>query len=257
MSTKAQREGGEKGRKKGFANEAKFANLLCGIKPEKNRVDSVIKDAKYAINKVDLIIDGEKCSLKTSGNSTQIQVCELTKFVEKFRCSQDIINKMYKFFGADFKKKKKVDQSGEFTAKCDEWGIDVSKLNSELEVRRLRLLANNIDGFDDVIKWLKSEIREVVRFILSTGFCKNEDNHAKYLLWSIEEADNDNCDADIFVISEILNKCNEWDVSVRKSQSVIEIGPFTLQMKGSGSGSGYHCMQFNTSLKDLNSYMDK
>lgn len=256
MKTKAQIDGGKEGREKGLRNEDRFIKLLDGVKPKPGPVESVIPWARHAVNKVDFILSKENCSLKTSGRSTQIQVCELSKFVQKFKCPQDITDKLYKFFGADFKKKKGVDQSDEFINKCtNDWGIDAKKLCPKDEIRRNRLLANNIEGFDDVIQWFKDNVKSVMEFILSTGFCKNEENHAQYLLWSLEEADDEKCDADIFLIKDIVNKSMEWDVSVRSSQSVIEIGAFTLQMKGSGESSAYHSMQFNTSLKDLSKYM--
>lgn len=258
MITKAQIDGGEAGRAKGLRNEGRFVSLLNGVKPKANHVPSIIPNAKYAVNKVDLILGEDRCSLKTSNKSIQIQVCELSKFVQKFECPQDITDKLYKFFGADFKKIKGVDQSSEFIDKCiDDWDIDVSKLCPNSEIRRNRLLASSIEGFDDAVQWFKDNIQGVMEFILSTGFCKNEDNHAQYLLWSLEEADDTDCDAEVYLIKDIIDKSVEWDVSVRSSQSVIEIGAFTLQMKGSGQSGAYHTMQFNTSLKDLNKYMNK
>jgi hypothetical protein len=54
----------------------------------------------------------------------------------------------------------------------------------------------------------------------------------------------------------IKNISLEATVEVKDSQSVIKIGPFTLQMKGSGkTGSAYHGMQFNASYKDLKEYI--
>jgi hypothetical protein len=60
---------------------------------------------------------------------------------------------------------------------------------------------------------------------------------------------------EIDIDSLINNIVDKASVKIRPSQSVIEIGPVTLQMKGSGKNSDYHNMQFNASLNDLNKYI--
>ena len=42
----------------------------------------------------------------------------------------------------------------------------------------------------------------------------------------------------------------------KHSQTVLKLGPITLQMKGSGDkkGTSYHSMQFNASLSDILKY---
>lgn len=253
MATKAQIDGGKKGRQEGEDFENTVAIKLGGTKP-KDKKD--IWDEITTTAKTDVRASRKNYSIKNSTGSTQIQICSVNRFCRLFNPPEHIKLKMDMFFGNHHLHK--ADPA--FKTLCEKvWKLDVTKLNKDSELRRCRVLANNIQGFNEVVKWIEKNKRKILKFILKTSFNKTSDRivNANHMIWVTEK---NNFDTSVYMNINTLIKhvCkNKNIVKVRPSQSVIEIGPFTLQMKGSGDNSKYHCMQFNASLKDVRKYIDQ
>lgn len=251
MATDAQKKAGEKARQEGEDFENIVATKLGGTKP-KDKKD--IWGEKPTKAKTDIRASRKNYSIKNSTGSTQIQICGVDRFCRLFDVPEHINQKMNMFFGNHGFYK----DTSTFTRLCKKvWKLDVTKLDQDSELRRCRVLANNIQGFDEVVKWIEKNKRKILKFILKTSFNKTSDRivNANHMIW-VTEKNNFDTSAYMNINTLIKHVCkNKNIVKVRPTQSVIEIGPFTLQMKGSGGKSGYHYMQFNASLKDVRKYI--
>jgi len=255
MRTQAQIQGGKVGQA-----SIKFENVVLakkhGIKP----VDQ--KDLwgdKTTKSKTDIIAD-YNYSVKnpeSSSTSTQIQVCSVDRFCKLFSVTGELKTKFDQFFGngPNFFKGPKYKQL--FENHCrDVWSIDPSCLDSYNEVRRNRLLFSSIQNNKEILDWFQNNMQNVLEFVFKTSFNdpKNVDLIADRILW-VKEKNNYNSRVEMDIDSLIKNIVSKSNVIIRDhkkyGQSVIEIGPVTLQMKGSGSGAAYHDMQFNASLNDI------
>ena len=250
--TTAQKKGGAQGRATGLNFEKVFMNKYGGKEPQKC-MD--IWGERKTVSKTDVLAKGYRYSIKnpkSKSTSTQIQVCSVDRFCRLFNIDGDLKVSFDQFFGNHgFFKDKAL-----FKEHCENvWNIDTKGLCSDSEIRRNRLLFNNVDNNYKIVEWFENNIREVLEFVFKNSFNdpSNEDVIANRICWTEKQ----NCmstrqeyDIDL-LINDIIPQIS---VNVRESQSVIEMGPLTLQMKGSGKGSSYHNMQFNASLNDIARY---
>ena len=213
-------------------------------------------------SKTDLIVGSKNYSIKNPklpSTSTQVQVCSADRFHRLFGPPIGVQEGINKFVGNHPKLLTKEGYKGNtqvMTEVCQDWGVDTATLNSNSEFRRSRLLTNNIDNMEDVTTWFFENRVSIFKFALSTSFNspKNKDTIADTIWWASKK--NDVNSIREFDITEILKKVEkDANVSISSNKSVIKIGPMTLQMKGSGTGSAYHNMQFNMSLNDLERFM--
>lgn len=250
--TTAQKKGGAHGRIAGLSFEKLFIKTYSGKEPEKC-MD--VWGEKKTMPKTDAIVGGYNYSIKNpkaKSTSTQVQVCSVDRFCRLFNISGELKTAFDQFFGNHGYFKDKV----LFKEHCKNvWNIDVNKLDSNLEIRRNRLLFNNVTNNQKIVEWFKNNTRDVLEFVFKSSFNdpSNADVIANRICWT-EKQDciltRQEYDIDL-LIKDIMSQAT---IFVRESQSVIEIGPVTLQMKGSGKGRAYHNMQFNASLNSLCQY---
>ena len=144
-----------------------------------------------------------------------------------------------------------------FKAHCSKvWGVDPKLLNEKTEISRGRLLASSIKNSKQLVNWLEANKRKILEFVFKTGF-NNPNNAAtiaSHIIWSKQK---NSPEFEVIAIDPLIDSIvANSTVKVRSSQSVFEIGPVTLQMKGSGhSAAAYHNMQFNASLNALKKYV--
>lgn len=247
------------GRQTGLDFEEALEQKFSGRTPEDKK--DIWGESKTR-SKTDLIVGSKNYSIKNPklpSTSTQVQVCSADRFHRLFNPPMAIQQGINKFVGNHPKLLTTSGYKGNsevMTEVCLAWGIDPKTLNSNSEFRRSRLLANNIDNMEDVTTWFSENIVSIFNFALATSFNdpKNTDTIADTIWWSSKK--NSTEDIREFKISDILRKVEKnAEVSISKNKSVIKMGPMTLQMKGSGTGSAYHNMQFNMSLNDLEKFM--
>tara|TARA_Y100000296_G_scaffold86644_1_gene127139 strand:+ start:2590 stop:3438 length:849 start_codon:yes stop_codon:yes gene_type:complete len=204
------------------------------------------------------IVTGNGYSIKnpkTSSGSIQMFICSKEKMIRKLDQIEPIpaLARMYCDLFLGFKSKQEMRQA------CLSVGINYEKLNFNEEKRRIRCRHDSIpleyqNSFRQYInnKKIRSAICDMV---FSKGFCLNKENHADYMIWSDSSIAGKNSIENMTACSieklkdNIIN--NEW--RIRESNTVWEMGPLTLQMKGSGAknSQSYHSPQFNASLNDL------
>lgn len=244
MATKNQIKAGNKGRQEGFDYEnyiIKEANLL-GY--EASPVDQKIgkKTAKG-----DLELNGEKCSVKNTkafNTSTQIQIITQSSFSELHDVEPEVEEYIRLFCGHE-----------DILSTSSEMGI---QLDSE-ESRRKRMNCSTIPPELSVkfLEFLRDNKKRILRGVFSEGTLPdNPETHASKIIWCDPTRYGKGNTEDIFVadIEKVVDYIVEnFDWKIRKSDTVLELGPVTLQMKGSGKkgSSSYHSLQFNASLKDL------
>ena len=253
MTTEAQIEGGRRGRNSGYAFEPIVMSKKNGWEPT-NMLD--IWGERITTSKTDVITENYNYSIKNterSSTSTQIQVCSVNRFCRLFGITGTLKTQFDQFFGNHgFFKDQDL-----FKEHCQNvWRIDTDTLNFKDEIRRNRLLFNNVPNNQDITTWFQNNLKSVMEFVFKNSFNNpdNIDTIANRVLWTNKKDDyNTRAEFDIDpLINSIVNKAI---VKVRSSQSVIEIGPVTLQMKGSGrSASAYHNMQFNASLNAIKNF---
>jgi hypothetical protein len=259
MATRKQKTAGRVGRKSGFDFEEVIRKKYNGTNPTK-ALDCF--GERLTIPKTDIIIQNQNWSIKnpkSTGTSTQIQVCSVERFCKKLKPPKDVKLALEMFAGGNellmtketFKRNVKY-----FKSFCiNEWKIDPSKLSTKNELSRSRLLYKNIPNNSIMLKWLQDNIVEITRFVFATSFNQAPQTIAKMLGWSTIKNDiNSIRTFDIEAIIAKVAKDNPTCI-VRESQSVIKLGFFTLQMKGSGEDAAYHSLQFNCSYKDLSKFM--
>jgi hypothetical protein len=185
--------------------------------------------------------------------STQIQVSSVDRFCRLLQPAGIIKTKIDQFCGNHgiFKNEHL------FAHHCrNVWNINPYKLDPEKELRRCRLLIPSIPESDWMVNWFQSNRRKILEFVFATGFnsTTNQATVASHILWSKKKNSKD---FEIIEINSLIDSIVEKAVAkVRPSGSVIELGPITIQMKGSGkSSSAYHCIQFNTSLNDIRKWI--
>jgi hypothetical protein len=253
---------GRKARQAGLAFEEIVRSKRNGYKPT-NKQD--VFGERITTCKTDVKVGVDNFSIKNPekpGSSLQIQTCSADRFYRLLKVPKKVKLALDQFLGNHqglFKGKK---FKNIFESVCkEEWQKDLKTLCPDKEIRRNRLLFQNIDNGPLLLDWLEKNIKEIAVFIFKTSF--NDPNYkdsiANKLLWAQKKGDYDSL-VEINIDDMIKNISLEATVEVKDSkkhgQSVIKIGPFTLQMKGSGkTGSAYHGMQFNASYKDLKEYI--
>lgn len=253
--------GGSKGRSSGYDFEDLFIKKHGGTKPKKG-LD--IWGKRKTETKTDVYSLGKRFSIKNpklTSTSVQIQVCSVNRFCKKFNITGDLRVAMDMFFGSDeelLNKETYKNNPSFFSQICEnKWEIDPSQLCEEKELRRSRILYNNIPENKNLFcRWLTDNMESVLKFILKESFNdpQNKNCIADTMAWATIKNDTELVRA--YDIDQIISASIEsGKVSVRDSQSVIQIGPFTLQMKGSGKGAAYHNMQFNCSYNDLKNFL--
>jgi hypothetical protein len=252
-SKERKRAAGKLAREEGHNYEDRFIFTYGGIKPE-GKVASI--HGKKTTPKVDVILDFEKFSLKNSTGSTQIQICSFENFNTLFNVPGDVEIGLRKFLGAfkELYSKTNYKNNPEFFEEFCRERFSTGGLCPKDELRRSRLKTDNIKEIDKVIEWIDENKQEIIKFIFSTGFASEEKYHSNKLVYVRVK----NCldQIDIIDISKIIEKSADWPISIANKKTVIKIGPITLQMKGSGTGSAYHSLQFNAKRTDLLKYLD-
>ena len=247
----------------GYVGQAsiKFEDVVAKNKNGKKPKDQKdIWGERKTKSKTDVLNSEYNYSVKnpeSSSQSTQIQVCTVERFCKLFNVTGELKVKFDQFFGnnPEFFKGPKYKQL--FENHCrNVWNIDPSTLDPQKEVRRNRLLFSSIQNNKELLDWFQNNIQSVLKFVFKTSFNdpKNTDLIANRILW-VKEKNNYGSRVEIDIDPLIKNIVSKSGVSIRDhkkhGQSVIEIGPVTLQMKGSGTGKAYHHMQFNASLNDI------
>ena len=267
MSTDARQTGGERGRKEGFLFEQRLRESISGKEVAWgidifNERKTTPKTDLISVRKVNQRNVTENISLKNPKNermSVQLQIGSVNRFNKLFEISQQIMDVMNPFFGNDplLSTKEGYKNNLQFKNLCSKWGVEYNNLNVKDEVRRCRVSGSNIPQFKDFLIWIDRNKRQISEFVLSTGFnnpTKHPETIADTIMFAAKK--NDLNSIEKFAISDVVNKiAANAEVKLRKSGTVIEIGPITLQMKGSGKGASYHYMQFNMSLVDLRKFM--
>ena len=251
MATQAQINGGLRGLNTGHSFEAKVRSKKNGWFPT-TMLD--IWGERKTRCKTDVVTKYHNYSIKNSQTSTQIQVCSVDRFSRLFNIDSHLKPQFDQFFGNHgYFKDQKL-----FREHCEKiWGIDTKNLSEENEIRRNRVLGSNLTNSQSMVDWFQENIRPVLEFLFKTSFNNpvNTETIANRVLWTKEkDCYESRCEFDIDpLIDKIAEKAI---VKIRPNGSVIEIGPVTLQMKGSGkSASAYHNMQFNASLKDIEKWI--
>lgn len=185
--------------------------------------------------------------------STQIQVASVNRFCRLLQPAGCIKTKIDQFCGNHgiYKNQELFEQH------CKNvWSINPYKLDSEKELRRGRLLIPSIPNSNWMVNWFQSNRRKILEFVFATGFnnTANQATIASHILWSKKKNSKD---FEVIEISGLIDSIVDKAVAkVRPSGSVIELGPITIQMKGSGkSASAYHNIQFNASLNDIRKWI--
>ena len=262
-ATAKQVAAGKKGRLSGLKFEEDIAIAYGGRILSNDRVKSIHN--KKTNRKTDIVAGKQRFSTKNPGNistSIQIQACPLTTFSKRFSIKegsplydvfQQFLGAAPEFFHKDtFKNNPKF--FGDFAN--DRWGINPMLLDENSELRRSRILFNNLTDGDILIRFFEENKRGIADMCFRSGMIhpSEEKSMATHVLWASKKDDVNSIE--IIDIQNIIDSCDSWVVSVQPSQSVIKIGPITFQMKGSGSSS-YHNMQFNASLRHILSYTKK
>ena len=247
---------GEKSRAEGHDYEDVVADNFnqCGLLSRviSNEKVSGILDSKTTAKSDVNIRERLGLSVKNpqkSSSSIQMMIMPQRSMIKFLNPTDEVTKYVKLFFGGKH-----------FEQVCNDVGVHYNSLDFDQEARRSRCLHTSIPGniqgaFLEYMN--RDNIKKlIVTTVLKKGFCSEETHWADKMLWSdsSEEGGKSNtkhvylCD-----IEELIeNICeNEW--IIRDSNSVWELGPLTLQMKGSGKkrGSSYHSLQFNMSLNDL------
>ncbi len=260
-ATQAQIDGGKAGRQ-----SIEFENVVAENKNGVLMGDALdIWGQRKTKPKTDVLTENHNYSVKNpdkASTSTQIQVCSVDRFCRLFGINGSLKIQFNQFFGNHGFFKNTGKDKGKFQQHCiNQWNIDPSKLDPKNEIRRCRLLLSSVPEGDKLLNWFQDNMESVLTFVFKTSFNNpaNIDAIADTILW-VEEKDNYSSKVEINIDTLIRSIVSTATVKIRDhkrfGQSVIEIGPVTLQMKGSGhTASAYHSMQFNASLNDIKKYV--
>jgi len=253
---------GEKGRAEGL----KFEDLVEQYYGFISTVD--LKEKIYGIHgkkttsKTDKIISGDRRvsikNPKAKGTSIQIQVNPFSSFVCKF---SDIPAWFELFFGCS--------ENEKFIKMCQLHGIDYGSLSLEEKRRnRLDIFSIGLEKENELVDWFYTNRVAVAKMAFQEGFHLDSEilRKPEEIIWASKK--NDLQSIKQIMIKDLLsvfNKITKNEICFRKkngkgakthSGTVLQIGPLTLQMKGSGEGEAYHSMQFNASLTDIENYFN-
>lgn len=249
---------GEKGRAEGYDYEdliVERANQLYENSAVKTGDEHYPRTfgSKGTKSKADFKFHEKTISLKNPGkNSASIQV---------FITTQNVVTEAFNLEGSDIEIAIKLffgtPDKEEFERLLVECEIEKEDLDWKNEFRRQRLLFSSLpkQSQSALTSFFEDNKRYLVECALQKGWAKNPKAHAGFMLWS-ESSVSDKSSLDnmcLFDMEDVINKICEYDWVVRPRQSVLALGPLTLQMKGSGNKKSwsYHNLQFNASLSDL------
>ena len=258
---------GDKSRKDGMKYEDTVCDALNSILSESGNTFDGVDDKKKCLDifggktttKADLF-DSNGCGIsvknpKASSTSIQMFIASKDKLVKALDMvspmPQEAVEYLNLFLGETSKES--------HAQLCESKGISYSSLDDDQEKRRMRCFHSSIprniqEEFERYMNQdaVKSRLFDLV---FSQGFCNQKENHASTMLWcdsSVEGKGSLNHMV-LFDIDKVKQKTVANKFVVRSSNTVWELGPITLQMKGSGAktSSGYHSPQFNASLNDI------
>jgi hypothetical protein len=137
-------------------------------------------------------------------------------------------------------------------------GIAKWKLDYDTELRRFRCLWSSIPhqhraSLLDFFGSYKVK-KALLEIVLKQGMASAGPMHeAGWMLWSDGPGKSDLNSVSAYTTDALIEAAASEEWEIRPSNSVLQLGPLTLQMKGSGNkkGSSYHSLQFNASLSDI------
>ena len=204
-------------------------------------------------SKGDIAINNHNISVKNPGKSSssiQMFVTSQDNILKGCNCGDPVVEEAIRmFFG--------VPDEKEFYRLLAHHSILTNTLSQEDELRRHRLKFPNLPQShqDALLSFLNNNKRVLVEYTLRKGFSSESHTYANYMLWSDSSVAgksslNHMC---LFHMNDVINEACKHNWKVRPSGTVFELGPLTLQMKGSGGieNPDYHRFQFNASLNDL------
>lgn len=273
MISQKKRLSGEEGRSSGLEYETSLVKKFGGKTFSSKKVKSICRE--LTTRKADIEINNTIISVKNpklSSTSTQVQVCPYSTFKCYFPDIPSNVEYSLRSFIGDFADNHKGKENKDhFFMLCEIVGIEdpQNTLSSE-ELRRVRLDSFSLgkDNCDAVVEWLYENREGIYRFIFQDGVMDPSLERPTKLWWSHKK--NDLTNISKFDMSDILQRARNMDKSevrfrdeggkgkskkAKNAGTVIQVGAITIQMKGSGSGSAYHNLQFNCSLNDLNNFM--
>lgn len=246
------KKSGEMGRCEGYRYEKELAAALNRLFPDiaREAEQSVLSrfDGYKTTSKADIVINEEPCSIKNPGRSSssiQIMVTSAENFFLSLGTNAETMNSFRLFFGL---------HEG-FPDLLRENKIENHRLSYDSELRRQRLKFSSLPSGaqKSLLSFLNKNKRDIVEVVFRQGWAKESKHHASKMIWCDSSAAGKSSvdNLCLFDMGEVIEKICQHTWQVRKSETVIELGPLTLQMKGSGKGRAYHYPQFNTSLNDL------
>jgi hypothetical protein len=255
---------GRKGRNEGYQfedavisliNESQSLPTAAGV----GRVEDI--NNSTTVSKPDIhLLDGDRhigISVKNPKKYTasiQMMIVGLGRFCAAMKYRGIIVPPMARtclslFVGDGYK---------DFESNLKRAGIAKWKLDYDTEVRRFRCLWSSIpekyraallDFFGS--REVKVALLDIV---LKQGMASADPMHeAGWMLWSNGSEKSDLNRVAAYVTDALVEVAASKEWEVRPSNSVLQLGPLTLQMKGSGSkmSTSYHSLQFNASLSDI------
>ena len=245
---------GEKGRVEGYGYEKIIeanANSYSknSSRPSKQGVESILGGT--TTSKSDTSINSHNISIKNpgrSGASIQMFVTSQKNIFKGCACDNPDIGIASKlFFGTP--------DEEEFENLLVQYEIKKEELSYNEETRRRRLKFFSLPQKHQsvLLEFLNTNKRHLVECALRKGWAKDPQSYADFMLWSDSSVGGKSslehmC---LFDIEDVIDKVCEHDWAIRPSETVFELGPLTLQMKGSGKGMSKHNFQFKASLDGL------
>lgn len=264
MATERQILAGKKGRTDGFEYESLLVETIerdfgYSAKEFPQYHDAKVGNKKSR-SKTDIVVATENSSEnlsvknpKTYSTSIQMQIVSrgiLNDILKQdVGVTQDWLEFCDLFFGGK-----------DVAEHADAAGIDFASLDYESEQRRKRLKCSSIPDsvVNGALSFLnRSDVKDaILSTVLSEGNVLDTQAHAMKMLWcdSRTHGKGNSREAILVDIARLISSVSsKYEWKIKPSQTVLALGPLTLQMKGSGKkgGTSYHSMQFNASIKDI------
>lgn len=268
-ATQAQIDGGKEGRETGLEYEGDFATKINGKTFEERYGSKKIPDTLGTKTKAKTDVfgpNGVKYSVKNpkhTSQGTQIAYHPTAKYQKFHSVPSDVSDAMNFWCGAtpellEELKEKKVRRCPEAWAnEVSRRGMNINDFNFVDETRRCRALFKNIPNYQDLLHYFDKNKVKIARFVFSTGMNHPDYSHAwsEKIAWSEKRGSLNG--VKIYDIQTIVNKMSSAVVRINdiSNDSVIRMGPLTVQQKGSGGRTGYHSLQFNASRNDLDGFL--
>ena len=268
-ATQAQINGGKKGRKSGLKYEDDYAGAINGQTFEEIHGGKKVPDifGEYTQAKTDVFgPNGVKYSVKNpkhTSQGTQIAFHPTAKYQKFHSVPSDVSDAMNFWCGAtpelleELKEKEARRCPEAWANEVSRRGMNINDFDFKAEIRRNRALFKNIPNHQDLLHYFDKNKVKIARFVFSTGMNHPDYSHAwaEKIAWS--EKKDSLSGVKIYDIQTIVNKMSSAVVRINDitNDSVIRMGPLTVQQKGSGGRSGYHAIQFNASRNDLDGFL--